>query len=61
MKLLKIIAFLFLLYLIRRFYQLYRAMKKIQEEQALRAASEQMKSEGAPANKVVDAEYKVVD
>ncbi len=56
MKLLKIISVVFLIYLIRRFIQLYRTMKKIQEAQA-NGQTYQKKS----PDSVVNADFKVVD
>ncbi|HXH73617.1 MAG TPA: hypothetical protein VNJ08_01530 [Bacteriovoracaceae bacterium] len=68
MKLIKIILIIFCIYFIRRFIQLYRVMKKVQQEQQLNAQAE--RGTGGPrterkapetARHVVDAEYKVMD
>jgi Flp pilus assembly protein TadG len=64
MRLLKIIAVFFIIYFIRRFFQMYRAMKQIQEQAAQNAAKEQQQATSNPVppnDKVVDAEFKVMD
>ena len=66
MKLLKIIAVIFLIYFIRRFIQMYRVMKRIQEEQTKRAQnqSQQPNFTQGPEKKPndsIEADYRVVD
>lgn len=69
MRLLKIIFVIFLIYFIRRFIQMYRVMKKIQEEQAtLRQKQAQNQQYQNPPGQqprqqenVINAEYKVLD
>ena len=58
MKLLKIIGVIFLIYFIRRFIQMYRVMKSVQEQQ--------MKNQSPPRpsqkdQNVINAEYKVME
>ena len=60
MKLIKIIIFFFILYFVRRFIQLYRAMKKIQESQAEGKTYTEYTQEKTKS-KVVDADFKIVD
>jgi len=57
MKLLKIISVVFIIYFVRRFIQLYRAMKKIQEAQANMPRQPQ----NSPKNSTINADFKVVD
>ena len=60
MKLFKLILFLFAIYFIRRFWQLYKAME--QRGRELQAKEEaQATQKQTPDGKVVEAEYKVVD
>jgi hypothetical protein len=60
MRLFKIILVFFAIYFIRRFIQFYRVVEKRGRE--LRAEEETPKKETpSPDNKVVDAEYKVID
>ncbi len=60
MKLFKVILFLFALYFIRRFWQLYKAMERRGEE--LKAKEESLRSRTPMEDgKVVEAEYKVMD
>ena len=56
MKLLKILIVLFLIYIIRRFMQFYRAMKQLQENQL--KAQETKKQ--AATDDVVSAEFKIL-
>lgn len=62
MKLLKIIIFVFAIYFIRRFIQMYSVMKEIQKKQAQDAA-EALRQTQKPVQgtTVVDADYKVID
>lgn len=61
MKLLKIISVVFIIYLIRRFIQLYRVMKRIQEEQA-KGQTFHNKTAGASTERnTINADFKVVD
>lgn len=60
MKLLKILLFIFAIYFIRRFIQLYRVMKKIQEEQLRQQREESQAKAQSRSGEVVDAEYKVI-
>lgn len=56
MKLFKLILFLFAVYFIRRFWQLYKAME--QRGRELQAKEEAQAAEKpAPEGKVVEAEY----
>jgi hypothetical protein len=57
MKLLKIISVVFIIYFVRRFIQLYRAMKKIQEAQANMPRQPQ----STPKGSTINADFKVVD
>jgi hypothetical protein len=64
MKLLKLVAFFILFYFIRRIFQMYSEMKKIQEEQRAnqQPRQENQQTQNGPKNaKIVDAEYKVLD
>lgn len=60
MKLLKLLAFIFLIYFIRRFIQMYRALKKIQLQEGQELKKESYSQETKNSN-VVEADYKVVD
>ena len=60
MKLIKIIIFFFIIYFVRRFIQLYRAMKKIQDSQAQGKTYNEFSAEKTKS-KVVDADFKIVD
>ncbi len=60
MKLIKIIFFFFIIYFVRRFIQLYRAMKKIQDSQAQGKTYNEYNAE-TKKSKVVDADFKIVD
>jgi hypothetical protein len=53
MKLLKIISFFFIVYFIRRFFQMYGVMKEIQKKQAQMPKGQQ--------GQIIDADFKVVD
>jgi hypothetical protein len=59
MNLLKIICFFFLIYFVRRFIQLYRAMGRIQEMQ--KRNQELNRGTAKPQRHVVEADFKVVD
>jgi uncharacterized membrane protein len=59
MKLLKLISFLFLIYFIRRFIQAYKVMKQIHETN-LKNQAQQTKP-AAPAENVINADYRVID
>jgi len=64
MKLLKLIIAIFVIYFIRRFIQMYRAMKKIQEEQILKSQEDQSQAQSQSNEKnktVINAEYTVID
>lgn len=65
MRLLKIIFFVFIIYLVRRFIQVYRAMKKIQEAQANGQTFDQTfqkrPSPRATDANTINADFKVVD
>lgn len=63
MKLLKIICIFFLIYFVRRFIQLYKALKRIQDEQApLRSQDKREYQQPGPASgDVINADFKVVD
>jgi hypothetical protein len=60
MKLIKIIIFFFIIYFVRRFIQLYRAMKKIQASQAQGKTYNEYNAE-KKKEKVVEADFKIVD
>lgn len=64
MKLLKIIFFFIVVYFVRRFIQMYRAMKRLQEDQLLKAQQQQNQyrpSSPQQDNGVINAEFKVID
>lgn len=58
MRILKILGVIFLIYFIKRFVEMYRVMKRIQEQQDAK------KPQNGPPQKdknVIDADYKVMD
>ncbi len=61
MRLFKLLIVIFGVYFIRRFIQMYRVMKRIQEQQQAQAQNHQ--ASGAPHKQpsAIDAEYRVVD
>ena len=63
MKLLKIIVAVFAIYFIRRFFQLYKAMKGLQEQQEqmmkTRAHEEEL-NKAAKNGDVIEADFKVI-
>jgi predicted secreted protein len=61
MKILKVIAIFFVIYFIRRFIQLYRAMKKIQEAQANGQTFHKQSPQTTPEGNIINADFKVVD
>lgn len=63
MRLLKIILVFIAIYFIRRFIQMYRVMKAIQEKQMAEAAEAQKQQHNnhSQTTKVVDADFKVID
>lgn len=63
MRLLKIILVLFLIYFIRRFLQMYKVMKAIQQEQKKQnhAKAESDIKFHNKGDTIVDADYKVMD
>jgi hypothetical protein len=63
MRFFKIILVFVAIYFIRRFMQMYRVMKRIQEQQMAQAKSQQEQATRPQANpkNVINAEYKVVD
>lgn len=64
MRLLKIILVIFLIYFIRRFIQMYQVMKTIRDNQELNPGPKAPPSEDRPDSKndkVVDADFKVMD
>ena len=62
MKILKIIGVVFIIYFIRRFILLYKTMKKNQEAQIEKEKFEQAQNtKNRTSEKVVDADFKVVD
>lgn len=64
MRLLKIICVVFLIYFIRRFIQMYKVMKRIQEEQANLRNQTQETYQNPPRQtqgEVINADFKVVD
>lgn len=62
MRLLKIILVIFLIYFIRRFIQMYKVMKRIQEEQRAQAAQRGPETTYQKTDKtIVDADFKVMD
>ena len=63
MKLIRIIIIFFVIYLVRRFYQAYVELKKVQQlqEAELKRRDEEGKEANVDNSKVVDADYKVID
>ena len=61
MRLLKVIVFFFILYLIRRFFQMYKVMKEIQRTQEEIRNKEAQKMQQEKSAGVVEADYKVMD
>ncbi len=61
MKLLRIILILFAAYFIRRFIQMYRALKQLQAEQSKAPAHTNQQRSPKDRGHIVEAEYKVVD
>jgi cell division protein FtsL len=61
MRLLKVIVFFFILYLIRRFFQMYKVMKEIQRTQEEIRNKEAQKMQQQKSAGVVEADYKVMD
>ena len=73
MKLLKLIIFIFIVYLIRRFFQAYKVMKEIQEsnlkaqaqaqaEAHSRATQDNPHAKAHTSNgEVVEADFRVID
>jgi uncharacterized protein YpmB len=64
MRLLKVIVLIFLVYFIRRFYQMYKYMKQVERERL--AAEEKAKEasdikQAKDKGQVVDADFKVMD
>lgn len=59
MRLLKIVGVIFLIYFIRRFFQMYKAMKIIQDEQLRDTMKKNAKT--TPENSAIDADYRVID
>lgn len=60
MKLLKIISILFLIYFIRRFMQMYRVMKEIQQAQK-NAQAQNHQRNSPPKEEAINADFKVMD
>ena len=60
MKILKIIGIVFIIYFVRRFILLYKAMSKIQQAQTEKDTFEQRNTKRDTDN-VVNADFKVVD
>lgn len=62
MKLLKIILVFFIIYFVRRAFQFYRAVKRIQQENLQRQNEFQQTAAQPKADgEVVNAEFKVLD
>lgn len=61
MKLVKIILLFVLIYFIRRFIQMYRVLKTIQQNKDNDTDGTATPERPAPDGKVVDADFKVVD
>jgi type III secretory pathway component EscU len=61
MRLLKVIVFFFIIYFIRRFFQMYKVMKEIQRSQDELRQKEAQKMQQEKAAGVVEADYKVMD
>ena len=57
MRLLKVIVVIFIVYFVRRFIQMYRAMQKLQEE----ARVKQPEKSSSVKSDVVEADYRVMD
>lgn len=61
MKLLKLLLFIFAVYFIRRFIQLYKVMKQVQENQLKAQSRQEQPWPAKPSSGVIDVEYKVID
>jgi len=61
MRLLKIILIIFGVYFVRRFIQLYRAMKRIQDERELSMQQELKQRSSTQKGPIIEADFKVVD
>lgn len=59
MKLLKLISFIFLIYFIRRLFQMFQAMKVVQERNA-ELERENSKLKEAAQENTVDVDFKVL-
>ena len=59
MKLLKLITFIFIVYFIRRFFQMYSVMKDIQKKQNQVPGHPQPQS--SSKTEIIEADFKVVD
>jgi hypothetical protein len=63
MRLLKIILIIFIIYFVKRFIQMYRSLKTMQERPPTSGGPNVYHSAGVNKSEevVVDAEYKVID
>lgn len=64
MKLLRILLVILVIYFIRRFIQMYRTMKRIQEDQLAAAERERHRRPEhgpGPSTGIINADYKVLD
>lgn len=64
MKLLKLIVFIFLVYFVRRFIQMYRTVKRIHDEQLIKSdptGPHQNAGNKKSDTNTINAEYEVID
>ncbi len=59
MRLFKIILVFFAIYFIKRFIEMYRVMKRIQDEQAMQ--KNKSSSNDVKAEKTIDADFKIIN
>lgn len=59
MRLFKIILVFFAIYFIKRFIEMYRVMKRIQDEQTMRKNT--TSSNDLKAEKTIDADFKIIN
>lgn len=63
MRILKILSVFFLIYFIKRFMEMYRVMKNIQDQQLAQKRNDHAQPQRPQQNtkKVIDADFKVMD
>ena len=59
MRLFKIILVFFAIYFIKRFIEMYRVMKRIQDEQAMQ--KNKSSTNDVKAEKTIDADFKIIN